>query len=336
MAFSVTQSYPRLWSIEAGKLMVVTDLHGDWDAYRRYRDRFVNLHASDQADALIFTGDLIHSETPETDKSLEIVLDVVKLKAIYGQAIIYLCGNHELPHIYGINLAKGQRVYTPDFEKALTQSQNREKIISLFDSLPFYIRTRAGVTVAHSGAAALMTDSNHVSNLLTWSHQELLTWADETLAPEELSALRNGYARMHEGIPYDTLARYYLAVSGPDDPRYNDLLRGFVASSYPTFDQILWSALFTRCEREYGLADYSIFLDAMLQHLSADFFPQLALVAGHVKVRGGYEIVGKHHLRLASGHHATPRAAGQYLVFDAAQPIEGVKTLLPALGSVFA
>ena len=336
MALSLTQSYPRLLSIEAGKLMVVTDLHGDWDAYQRYRDRFVDLQANAQADALIFTGDLIHSETPDTDQSLEIVLDVLKLKETYGPAIIYLCGNHELPHIYGINLAKGQRVYTPDFEKALTNTWNRENIIPLFDSLPFYVRTRAGVIVAHSGAPAFMTNSNHVTQLLNWSHQELLAWADETLAPEDFSALRNGYAKMHEGIPYDTLAHYYLAVSGPDDPRYNDLLRGFVASSYPAFDQILWSALFTRCEREYGLADYGIFLDAMLQLLSADFYPQCVLVAGHIKVRGGYEIIAKHHLRIASGHHATPRVASQYLLFDAARPIENAKALLTALGSVFA
>jgi hypothetical protein len=181
-----------------------------------------------------------------------------------------------------------------------------------------------------------MTNSDYVTKLFNWSHQELLAWADKTLASEDLSTLRNGYARMHEGIPYDTLARYYLAVSGPDDPRYNDLLRGFVASSYPTFDQIVWSALFTRCEREYGLADYGIFLDAMLQHLSADFYPQHTLVAGHVTVRGSYEIVAKYHLRVASAHHATPRVAGKYLLFDAAQPIENAKALLTALGTVFA
>ena len=335
MSDTLTKSYPRLWSLEGGIIMVVTDLHGDWDAYRRYRDCFVDSHTKGQADCLIFTGDLIHSETSEPDKSLEIVLDVMDLQATYGSAVIYLSGNHELPHIYGINLAKGQKVYTPDFEKALTESQTREKVITLFDSLPFFVRTKAGITIAHAGAPALMIEPANALKLFNWSHQELLDWADEMLSPEDIEALRNGYAKMHEGIPYDTLAKYYLAVSNRDDPRYNDLLRGFIASSHPSFDQILWSALFTRCEREYGFADYAIFLDSMFQQLSADFYPQQILVAGHITIRGGHEIIANQHLRLASAHHATPRSAGQYLLFDAAQPVQGVKDLLSRLDSVF-
>lgn len=335
MADTLTKSYPRLWSLEAGIIMVVTDLHGDWDAYQRYRDRFVDLHTKGKADCLVFTGDLIHGESSEPDKSLEIVLDVIELQDTYGPAVIYLSGNHELPHIYGINLAKGQKVYTPDFEKALTQSRTRDKVIPLFDSLPFFLRTKAGITIAHAGAAALMVEPANTLKLFNWSHQELLTWADEMLSPEDIEALRNGYAKMHEGIPYGTLAEYYLAVSGPDDPRYNDLLRGFIASSHPSFDQILWSALFTRCEREYGIADYAIFLDSMLQQLSTNFYPQQLLIAGHITIRGGHEIIAKRHLRLASGHHATPRSAGQYLLFDAEQPEHDIKNLLNGLDSIF-
>lgn len=335
MPFSLNKTYPRLWTLESGIAMVVTDLHGDWDAYRRYRDRFVALRANGQADCLIFTGDLIHAEEPAADKSLDIVLDVLNLQSAYGEAIIYLSGNHELPHIYGINLAKGQRIYTPDFEKALTQTRARDQVLSLFDSLPFYIRTKAGISVAHSGASAFMTISANVTRLFNWSHQELLAWADEMLAPEDLAALRNGYAKMHEGIPYQTLAQYYLSVSGPDDPRYNDLLRGFIASSHPHFDQILWSALFTRCEREYGNTDYAIFLEAMLRHLSEGFVPQRLLVAGHITIKGGYQIIAKYHLRLASAHHATPREAGQYLLVDTARPVHDVKELLNGLGTVY-
>jgi Icc-related predicted phosphoesterase len=82
--------------------MVVTDLHGDWDAYQRYRDCFVDLQAKGQANCLIFTGDLIHRDAPtHPDCSLEIVLDVISLQETFGEAIICLCGNHELPHLYG-------------------------------------------------------------------------------------------------------------------------------------------------------------------------------------------------------------------------------------------
>lgn len=314
--------------------MVVTDLHGDWDAYRRYRDRFVDLQASGQADMLVFTGDLIHRETPSApDKSVDIVLDVLALQANYGEAIVYLCGNHEMPHIYGIGLTKGSQEFTPAFEAALSQSERRAEVIALFDSLPFYVRTRAGVMMAHAGAAAPGANPHMTAQLFNWSHQRVLSWA-EAMMTEDVTSLRQGYARMQQ-VSYDVLARHYLAVSGPADPRYNDLLRGFLASQEPTFNQLLWPALFTRCEQEYGQTDYAIFLDALLQGASRGYFPQQMLIAGHITIRGGHQVVVRRHLRLASAHHATPREAGHYLLFDAAQPIKDVSTLVSRLGTVY-
>jgi hypothetical protein len=315
--------------------MVVTDLHGDWDAYQRYRDRFVGLQAKGQVDYLIFSGDLIHAEIPENDKSLEIIFDVLALEATYGQAIIYLSGNHEMPHIYGVTLSRGQKDYTPDFEKAISQSSYRAQVLALFESLPFYLRTKAGVSLAHAGAPACLSDPVNALKLFHWDHQELLSWANQILITEDIEGLRRGYARLHKSHSYEDLAQYYLAVSGPDDPRYDDLLRGFIIGSYPIFGQLLWPALFTRCEYEYGPNDYAIFLEAMLKELSLDFSRQHLLIAGHLKVKGGYEIVAQRHLRLASAQHAAPRKAGQYLLFDTAQPVRDIKELLRGLGSVF-
>ena len=163
-----------------------------------------------------------------------------------------------------------------------------------------------------------------------------MDWADETLASEDLENLRNGYARLQRGPSYGALARYFLAVSGPDDPRYNDLLRGFFASSHPTFDELLWPALFTCCEKEYrSLADYNIFLDAMLEEISIGYVPQQVVVTGHIPVRGGHQMIGERHLRLASGYTASPREAGQYLLFDTTQPVQRADDLLGGLGSVY-
>jgi hypothetical protein len=146
--------------------------------------------------------------------------------------------------------------------------------------------------------------------------------------------LRRGYAKLSHG-DYDELAAYYLSVSDRNDSRYDDLLRGFLASTHPSFGKLLWPALFTRCEREYGRADYDIFLAAMLQELSTDFFPQQVLIAGHITIHGGHQLTAKQHLRLAAAHHATPREAGQYLLFDTAQPIEKIDDLLPGLNTVY-
>jgi predicted phosphodiesterase len=337
--------------------MVVTDLPGDWEIYQRYRDRFVDLQAKGQADYLILTGDLIHGEdSQQLDKSVEIVLDVIELQARYMSALIYVCGNHELPHIYGISLSKGRKIYTPDFERALNQSGARSEIISLFHTLPFFVRTEAGVTITHAGASAPLRASEKACQIFNWSHQAILDWADESLAPKNLEFLRQGYANRHQ-IPYDTLIEYYLDVSDPADPRYNDLLRGFTVSNHTSFEEVLWPVLFTRCEEEYALKkhsflqavmgkfynnpavsegdDYNTVLEKTLAALSVDFIPQQVLVAGHIKVEGGHQIVAQKHLRLASGYHATPTSAGKYLLFDTAHPIKTAEDLLSGLGSVY-
>ncbi len=335
MSYKLEKTFPRLWSLEQGVAMVVTDLHGNWDLYQRYRDRFIDLRAAGQADVLIFTGDLIHRENPDApDQSVEIVLDVMALQAEYGDAVIYLCGNHELPHIYGITLSKGQRMYTPAFEAALNQTGRHNEVIKFFASLPFYVRTQAGVTITHAGASTPFATPPNAAKLFDWSHEELLTWADSILRPEDLESLQKGYAHFQGGGSYETMARHFLAVSGPDDTRYNDLLRGFFASSQPEFDALVWPALFTRCEVEYGFTDYGIFLAAMLKEISSGFFPQHVVVAGHIPTRSGSQIINRNHLRLASGPHATPHAAAKYLLFNTAQPIEYLEDLLPGLGSV--
>jgi Icc-related predicted phosphoesterase len=334
MPFTLTKPYPQLWSLDAGVAMVVTDLHGDWDAYQRYRDRFVDLKAKGHADCLIFTGDLIHRQSPTVrDHSLEIVLDVLALQATYGEAIIYLCGNHELPHIYGFGLSKGTTEYTPGFEAALSQSPHRSAVVGLFYTLPFYVRTAAGVSLTHAGASEVMTDAQNTFKLFRLSHREQLSQADALLAARDIAGLRRIYARLSQAESYDALARHYLAVTGPDDPRYNDLLRGLFLITSADY-RLLHSALFTRCEQEYGVADYSTMLVAMLQHLSVEYVPQRVLVAGHLTIPNGYQVIAERHLRLASACHATPREAGLYLLFDTARPIEGTADLLLGLQSV--
>jgi hypothetical protein len=318
-----------------GKAMVVTDLHGDWDAYQRHRDRFVALQARGQADCLIFTGDLIHAESEtQPDRSMDIVTDVLHLQAMYGPAVIYLCGNHELPHVYSISLARGSREYTPAFETALARSGRRAQVMVLFDSLPFYVRTRAGVSLAHAGVSDAMLDSQSAFKLFNWSHQDLLDRAEASLAKEDIAALRHAFVKLNNADSYDLLAEHYLAVSGPDDARYNHLLRGFLATASPLF-QLLWSALFTRCEEEYGEGNYAIFLDAALKELSVGFSPQQLLVAGHMNTPSGYQIVAQRQLRLSSARHASPRQAGKYLILDTSSPVRRVKDLLAGLQSVY-
>jgi hypothetical protein len=189
------------------------------------------------------------------------------------------------------------------------------------------------VVITHAGASAPFSLDQNTIEIFNYDHQAIFDIVDQLLMRKDLEALRRGIGNF-SGQSYDQLVRLYLAVNGPDDPRYDDFLRGFVASSAPEF-QRLWTMLFTRCEYEYPKAEYVILLEALLKALSAGFQPQRFLVAGHLDVRRGFEVVAARHLRLASGKHALPPNAVRYLVFDVSQPIYIIDELLSGLRSIY-
>ncbi len=322
----------RVVTLSEGTAMVVTDLHGDWDLYRRYRDFFIARHTAGEVQYLVFTGDLIHAHTADADdQSLQIVLDVMQLQTTYPGAVIMLLGNHEMVHIYHVPLSRGSRVYTPAFEAAL--GDYRESVLSFFRTLPFFVRTGAGVSITHAGAAAALTVDDNAAQVFSFHHRHIFERVNEILHATDIERLRQGYARF-AGVPYDVQAERYLAVSGRDDPRYDELLWGVYAGTDPAFE-LLWDALFTRCEKEYGKGDYGIFLNALLVKLSHRFEPQQFLVAGHMPVSKGARVVARRHLRVASGAHAKPPASAQYLLFDAGKPVPSMERLKKNLHSIF-
>ncbi|MCP5096589.1 MAG: hypothetical protein GY943_13635 [Chloroflexi bacterium] len=333
MAEVETNKPQRVLDLESGIAMVVTDLHGDWNAYERYRNQFLTLKGQGKADTLILLGDLIHRSGPaETDASLDIILDVLKLQKTHGDAIICVLGNHELPHIYSILLQKGNEIYTPRFEEAM--GEHRQQILDYFDSLPFYIRTKAGVALCHAGATAAISQRDGLARLWHFSHQQVLEEAKASISTKERPSLMRSIRKMY-GRSYNEMTRSFFAVQGLNDPRYDDFLIGTIASSSsPDFD-LLWAAMFTRNEQEYGDHGYSVILNTMLKALSRNYHPQIALVTGHIDCRGGYKLISNHQLRLASAKHAQPRESGQYLLFDMGESIKKAEQLIPKLQSVF-
>ena len=346
----ISRDTARLWSVLSGVLLVATDLHGDNESYRRIRDRFVDLHAHGEVAGLVFTGDLIHREAGGEDASLDMLLDVMRLKAEYGDGILYLLGNHELPHIYGTTLARGEIEYTPPFENDLQDSGLRDRVRKFFSGLPFYLRTAAGVSLAHAGAAPatanLQNTGSDLSGLLfRWDHSLLLAQAEDFINLNDREHLRASLAALWGSAApaprssgaqtpfYADLVHHYLGITEADDPHYDDLLRGYLVSRSPAYD-LLWEALFTRCERQYGKA-YPAILQATLESLSAGFVRQTALVSGHMAATGGYQVVARQQLRLVSGPHAAKKSDRKLLRLDAARPIDGMETLVEGLISVW-
>lgn len=328
----VNTQWDRVVDLTEGQAMVVTDLHGDWDAYERYRDTFFQLRALGQADILVINGDMIHASAPANeDKSVDIVLDLMRLKEELGNNLVCVMGNHELPHIYSITLQKGDELFTPRFEFGM--GANREKIVAFFESLPFYVRTPGGISICHAGASTALGETNGVERLLNFSHKKVLERTRAQITPEERPALIRAMRKMH-GRTYNEMARKWFAVNGLDDPRYDDFLVGTLATSDEDFE-LLWPALFSRNEKEYGKNSYQVLLSTLLQTLSNGFTRQSVLVTGHIDCKGGHKVVNQQQLRLASAKHALPRESGLYLLFNIRERFETAVDLVPNLRSVF-
>ncbi len=312
----------RILTLDSGRVMVVTDLHGDYPAYCRYRDLFLALRASAEADVLLFGGDLIHSEdAADPDGSLEIILDVLRLKQELGDRLIVLLGNHELPHLYGVTLAKGHAIYTPRFEAAM--GRHRSDILAFFDGLPFFVRTRAGVTLTHAGASRAAADPASFQTLADYSHTAELAKVDELLNRQDRDALRAGIAKFN-GKTYEALVVDYLGPDALTPERYDELLRGMYLNSLSEPFQDLWEATMNKNEREYGLERYTAYLKDFLGNMSQGYVEQHTVVSGHIMVRGGHAVIADWQLRLASWAHAHPPEAGEYLLFDASKPLNWV------------
>jgi hypothetical protein len=309
--------------------MVVTDLHGDYAAYSRYRDHFLALRAEGLAETFVLCGDYLHSDgPPEADGSLQIALDLLRLQRELGPNLSVLLGNHELCHLYGISISKGHQLYGPHFERAM--GRHRAAIVQFLDALPFYIRTRAGVTLAHAGACQAAATLSGMKALRNYAHQAELAKVEAHLVGQDRAALRAGLGKL-SGQPYADLVADNLGIADPGDPRYDDVLRGTLVMALSPAFQSLWEALFNKNELEYGAWSYAGMLTTFLNSLSDDYVPQRAIVSGHIHVTGGHALVAEKQLRLASWAHARPPEAGEYLLFDAAQPVAGVRDLLAGL-----
>ncbi|MBZ0304290.1 MAG: metallophosphoesterase [Anaerolineae bacterium] len=332
----------RVLDIDSGIAMVVTDLHGAWDVYCGLRDRFLAGHRKGEIDRLVLCGDLIHGEgSEEIDGSLDMMLDVMALQSEFGSdTIIMLLGNHEMPHIYGLSLAKGAIQYTPRFEASLTRLDQyyrslfrRKNVVDFLASLPFFVRTKGGVMLTHAGASTAVGSVALFERLLKIDHFEIVASADRELHNYDIESLRRGYAHF-TGISYEEQAQRFLAVSGPEDPRFNDLLRVLFLSGQNTDFDLLWNTLFSQNELD-GNSNYTTTIKNFLNYVSkVSPFEQRVLVAGHIGVKGGFGQVGPQQLRLASYTHAFPKSAGQYLLLDCAKEIHTATDLIPYLHPV--
>src|SRR5690606_39790958 len=100
-----------------GLVYTISDLHGEWEPYARYRDHFLTLLQEGLADHFVILGDMIHGYgLPEDDYSLDILLDLIQPRsALVGETIIPLPGNHGLRPLYSTPHGQANVTFLPRF-----------------------------------------------------------------------------------------------------------------------------------------------------------------------------------------------------------------------------
>jgi len=133
-----------------GKLLVITDLHGNQDDYLNY----VKLWDCENPNChILFNGDLIHGFNIE-DKSVEILNEVIEKSEKYDN-FHFLLGNHEWSHITNNDIFKrgiNQKNAFKDLIKLKYGSINKLKeYVQFFKSLPLIAKTDNGIFISHGG-----------------------------------------------------------------------------------------------------------------------------------------------------------------------------------------
>jgi predicted MPP superfamily phosphohydrolase len=267
--------------IQFGRLMIVSDLHGNGFDFRQVLKVYRKLKSEGKADCLVFLGDLIHAYPgKQKDESLEMIQELIQMGANQeGSDVICLLGNHEFVHIYHIPLQRGNLEFTSWFENRIRK--NREDIVRFFMDMPFMLRTKGGVLLNHTGSSNRYSETKFDFN-----------WFKEYRHKGEFTT------------HIDHIHRY--------DPQIGSQFMSTAEGDY------LWDVLMNGNERQYGEEYYEL-VDNLLEFASADRkdFPLRTLVSGHIGVDYGAEIIGEHKLRLCSSAGCLRDLEKKYLLIEA-------------------
>lgn len=280
--------------INQGKLMVVSDIHGNWNDYQQAIQNFEELKARGEADFLIFEGDLIHGYPGYVDDSRRIIDDLIERGANQNSDIVTLLGNHDMIHIYHIMLQKGSLHFTIPFEQAI--QDNRGIYMDFLKSMPFAVRTAGGVMLIHSGASAIIGTGQEINYGISFDYFKL--WPHDQILNEVANIAFQSQVPFHTS----TFNPYIGKIFGQKK-------RG----------QFLWEVLMNKNEYQYGEA-YFGFISRFLEFMGTGHsVPLNVLVSGHIEVSDGVQVVCDEQLRISSGYGSRTDSHKKYLLIDASK-----------------
>lgn len=173
-----------------GKLMVITDIHGNYDDYMRYIDIWQEKDCH-----ILFLGDLIHGDVFTEDKSLDILNDVAK--RINDTKFHILVGNHEMAQVHHQKVFRYGVSQTDQFNRLIEQNHSNvgdmityqmmyEQLMQSFDyfaTSKYFFFSHAGPFEHPDGWKSL--SNNHNFESMFWSRpyddyteEDIDAWCD--------------------------------------------------------------------------------------------------------------------------------------------------------------
>ena len=162
------KNYEKLVELpQKGKVLIITDLHGNLEDYERYIDIWKKF--KDKNNHLILTGDFIHS-CYVNDGSLEII-DSVKILYENEKDFHVLLGNHEWAQILDESIYKGGLNQTQDFKGLVYKKYGKkteekmEFYKKFFKTLAIAVRTENKVLISHAGPSPHLKNEKDIKNI---------------------------------------------------------------------------------------------------------------------------------------------------------------------------
>ncbi|WP_321421390.1 metallophosphoesterase [uncultured Methanobacterium sp.] len=160
-----------------GKLLIITDLHGNLEDAKRYQeiwDEFI-----ESGDEVVLTGDVIHPVPGQKDHSIE-VLELVKSYDETYSNFHLLLGNHEFSHLSEALVYKGGVDQTREFESNVREQFHSRKDYwgrsklreyeEYFRSLPIAVKTDNKVFISHAGPALSVETLDDIRNITQYGY----------------------------------------------------------------------------------------------------------------------------------------------------------------------
>lgn len=269
---------------------MASDIQGNWEDYRKIRDRYQALKRQGKADILVLDGDLIHGYQGYEDKSVQILDDLIDNP---NTSVITPMGNHELMHVYHMQVSKKGQSFVEPFEEQI--EHNRERYVEFMKQMPYAIRTSGGVLINHTGANPPM--------------------AGFARQPYEQLVQRTDGFELMDGLDHDAILEQLKKVTREAmEKQYGQKLADDFFDDYsPQIGQVfgqtdignyLWDVFFNKNEFEYGEEQYQAMLGRFMQTMGRGERPQRFLVSGHIEVPEGYKVVNGKQLRICSSYGA--------------------------------